>query len=282
MKKRLLITSIVMMLVVAVALSTATYAWFTSNTQVTASQVSLTAGTSQSTALGIQWSAGTAPNFNSHYGTSVTAVAPSTSQAGGFQPAAPVALNGITTEPVFKTEFINAQGNFKGTGSVTDVYRFNGLDTTNSNAASNVIHIANLAQSGFVTVYLTATIATAGTNDDAEDLIRVAVYEITGSTPTYTYKGLLGATAGAATAQGTIATTETVTSLVGDEETALELNLGTLNAQTDKAYAIYVWLDGAVFDEAESTKAATIDLSFKTTKTSSGDVDEINAPEAGE
>ena len=35
MKKRLLITSIVMMLVVAVALSTATYAWFTSNAGVT-------------------------------------------------------------------------------------------------------------------------------------------------------------------------------------------------------------------------------------------------------
>ena len=45
MKKRLLITSIVMMLVVAVALSTATYAWFTSSTRVDAQAVTLTAAT---------------------------------------------------------------------------------------------------------------------------------------------------------------------------------------------------------------------------------------------
>ena len=43
MKKRLLITSIVMMLVVAVALSTATYAWFATNTSVTYTGMSIQA-----------------------------------------------------------------------------------------------------------------------------------------------------------------------------------------------------------------------------------------------
>ena len=55
MKKRLLITSIVMMLVVAVALSTATYAWFTSNATVKASNVQLTAAVNDNAAIGIAW-----------------------------------------------------------------------------------------------------------------------------------------------------------------------------------------------------------------------------------
>ena len=55
MKKRLLITSIVMMLVVAVALSTATYAWFTQNASVTASTVTMTAGTADGQSISIGW-----------------------------------------------------------------------------------------------------------------------------------------------------------------------------------------------------------------------------------
>ena len=55
MKKRLLITSIVMMIVVAVVLSTATFAWFTSNTSVSASTMTLKASVSDAAALGIGW-----------------------------------------------------------------------------------------------------------------------------------------------------------------------------------------------------------------------------------
>ena len=57
MKKRLLITSIVMMLVVAVALSTATYAWFTSSDTVSAEAVLLTASTMEGDAILISRSA---------------------------------------------------------------------------------------------------------------------------------------------------------------------------------------------------------------------------------
>ena len=58
MKKRLLITSIVMMLVVAVALSTATYAWFTSNASVTASTVTMTAAVNEEDSIFIKWDGG--------------------------------------------------------------------------------------------------------------------------------------------------------------------------------------------------------------------------------
>ena len=87
MKKRLLITSIVMMLVVAVALSTATYAWFTNSNSVTASSVSLTAKTSDNTALGIGWSGAGA-------GSELTV---SLSNAS-IDPMAPADLTANTTE----------------------------------------------------------------------------------------------------------------------------------------------------------------------------------------
>ena len=158
MKKRLLITSIVMMLVVAVALSTATYAWFTSNDAVTANSVSLTAATSDQSALGIAWakSANTTftPAFNNDYGTYVTPY----TFTGYIQPAAPAALD-ITTAPQFYTAFIDAQGKFKSTPTVeTPVYRFANNSDTAATGYSNQIHIANLAQAGSKTVYLTATI----------------------------------------------------------------------------------------------------------------------------
>ncbi|MBP5610323.1 MAG: hypothetical protein J6X72_03185, partial [Clostridia bacterium] len=84
MKKRLLITSIVMMLVVAVALSTATYAWFTSNASVTASTISLTAATNTADALGIGWGTGATGSA----GTLITS-----NVAGTLAPMAPKSLS---------------------------------------------------------------------------------------------------------------------------------------------------------------------------------------------
>jgi hypothetical protein len=319
MKKRLLITSIVMMLVVAVALSTATYAWFTSNVSVTANSVTMTAGTSTSSALGIQWTAGTSgPGFNANYTTDIDSVAPASTISGrteGFQPAAPVALD-IATAPVFKTAFINAQDAFQAAGDETPVYRFaNAL--SGEDDFSNLIHVANLAQSGDQTLYLTATITGVltpieGTEQAVEGytyynaskveletqptvgddvtggyksqdatsgaaLIRVAVYEVNGST--YTYKGLLGKTAGSNnTAEGAITATTASNTLL-TASTTTELNLGTIAAQQDKAYAVYVWLDGELFDEAKSGKSAQVELNFSTAKVSDGAVTEINGPQ---
>ena len=336
MKKRLLITSIVMMLVVAVALSTATYAWFTSNVQVTANTITMTAGTSNSSALGIQWtkapSAGA--TFNAHYTTDINSVSPAAyitflNQEGGFQPAAPLLLDTISTHaaPTFYTAYVNAQGEFQADGEATDVYRFaNYVDETAAAAVqpdgdtySNLIHVANLAQSGPQTLYLTATITgtvvatTAGeevvsgytyynsnkvaldpqpavestlaaagykvqNSTDASALVRVAVYEVSGAN--YTYKGLLGKTAGTNnTAHGQITGGQAASGRL-TASTTTELKLGTIEAQEDKAYAVYVWLDGAAFDEAQSLKTAEIALNFSTAKTSNGTVTEINAPQA--
>lgn len=267
MRKKLLITSIVMMLVIAVALSTATYAWFTSAQSVTAEDIVMTAGTSGSTALGIAWTAGTAgTSFNTNYSTSIVAKTPSTSQTNGFQPAAPVALSvSVKTAPVFQTAFIDAQGKFTEAGSNTDVYRFTEDEEV---SPSTLIHVSNLAQRGDVTLYLTARITTNTSESDGTDLIRIAVYEYDETNSEYNYKGLLGKTAAVNnTAVGTVAANVTAASLL-TMSAATELNLGTLNAQTDKAYAIFVWLDGALFDERYSGRDAKVGLTFSTTSVS--------------
>ena len=286
-----------MMLVVAVALSTATYAWFTSSTIVTANQITMTAGTSQSTALGIQWEKGTSgTGFNANYTTAIDSVSPAEVAPAvmGFQPAAPVALDGINTAPVFKTAFVNSQGEFITPVNTTNVYRFanyadSAAATTASDTYSNIIHIANLAQAGAdQTVYLTATITSGTDADDISNLVRIAVYELTTTTndyDTYTYKGLLASAAGTNTAAvgditGPVTVAQTTTPqlasslLTGDPTT--ELNLGAIAPQADKAFAVYVWLDGALFDESKSSKTASISLSFSTVRTSGSAVAEIN------
>ena len=136
MKKRLLITSIVMMLVVAVALSTATYAWFTSNARVDAASITLKADTSDATALGIGWAGGAAS-------TSISA-----NVSGVLKPMAPVALtDGTTTagsgasDIVFKTQT---------TKNENSVYVFNGAGesatpVTFGNGTATAFYIKNLS-----------------------------------------------------------------------------------------------------------------------------------------
>jgi len=324
MKKRLLITSIVMMLVVAVALSTATYAWFTSNDSVTANTVSLTAATSTESAIGIAWAAsaetpGTA-DYNADYGTFIAPY----EMATLLQPAAPAALNNIdgAAAPSFYTANINSQGAFKSVGASTPVYRMATGSDSGASGYSNEVHIANLAFAGSKTVYMTATIdgdiyveitsaeAANPTIYDYYDgdktilqtqpaanaevstgfkkmkanavaLIRIAVFEVNNGT--YTYKGLLSQTAAVDgddvdndpdpnTAVGAITNGGTATDLITYASTT-ELNLGTFEAQQDKGYAIYIWMDGQLFTEAFSTKSARIGLTF----TTSGAATEINA-----
>jgi len=314
----LLITSIVMMLVVAVALSTATYAWFTSNTSVTAKSINITAGTSNSSALGIAWqkSSGTpGTTFNAQYQTYVLSVDAATSQTGGFQPAAPAALT--NAEPTFHTAYIDAQGKFQDTpgAATTAVYRFrNYEDSAAATAASanfsDLIHIANLAQSGSVGVTLTAhidaplvaieneavdtttynyydntrTLVTPttetytgykqakSTDNTAVDFVRIAVYEVTvsGEEPSLTYsyacKGVMSSDGDGSTldtAVGTITAGNTAVDLKTVASTT-SISLGSIAAQNDKAYAVYVWLDGIIFDEARGGQSASVSLTFAT------------------
>ena len=285
MKKRLLITSIVMMLVVAVALSTATYAWFTSNASVTASTVTMTAATNANAALGISWT-------TSDYGTEISG----SFNGGTLQPMAPTAYTvGTTTvssganQIAFNTATIKSDPThgmiFGSAGAPATAYTWN--DDTNYS-----FHVKNLAPSGTTNLTVTVTATIGGT---AADLARVAIFQD---------DKLLGVianrvAAGAGTTVNGVKYYESATSssyVSGDGTAAIPANSYvdakvakgaisnngvvaefptvdavtsvsyTLNADTDSEIVVMMWLDGALFDETRSTETATVALSFNGAK----------------
>ena len=156
MKKRLLITSIVMMLVVAVALSTATYAWFTSNASVTANSISMTAATNTLDALGIGWGEGSTGTA----GTQITS-----NVAGVLAPMAPKSLS--TTGTITTTDSI--QWNSATVKTVGGKLVFNALNETptpltfkdgNGSGTNSTFFVKNLSPANSVAhVYIVPTIS---------------------------------------------------------------------------------------------------------------------------
>ena len=201
MKKRLLITSIVMMLVVAVALSTATYAWFTSNATVTSDAVTLTAASNNAASLGIGWTkTGT-------FGPSITPTSPAVDnpetedadEGVYFAPALPNQLTVGTTyidkdselntnEIDFKTALAtpNNDGDMKFmTPSGTTPYNWN-------NGTEQSFFIKNMSPANEIpSVTVRATISGTGV---APSLIRVAVFKWDSNQSKYILLGVLANT----------------------------------------------------------------------------------------
>jgi len=156
MKKRLLITSIVMMLVVAVALSTATYAWFTSNSYVSASSISLTAATNDADAIAIKWDTGT-------YGTTINTTKAYTDLAPMIPNELTVnttTLGGASHAITFQTAQIYTDANiskFKSVGP-TNAVAFATKDT-DTPASKDLFFVQNSSTANIVTnLKITATL----------------------------------------------------------------------------------------------------------------------------
>jgi len=251
MKKRLLLTSIVMMLVVSVALSTATYAWFTSNAQVTASTVTLTAESSGGTALGIGWLDGTT-------GTTITA-----NEASEYKPMVPRELD------VGTTDF--ADVTWSGATTYTDggvakfntpyasvaPYQYNG---TVSGNVKNIFYIENLSQANAIST-ITLTLADV---DDTNSLLRVAVFTSSTYDGTYTLAGVLGADEDLDTEWGEITTKGQVVADLCDDEvaTVTSIEFTDLSAQEKIFFKVVAWLDGVVLDDTTADSTSTLGLNF--------------------
>ena len=156
MKKRLLITSIVMMLVVAVALSTATYAWFTSNANVQATAVTFTAATNTEDSIAIAWTG------NDNPGTILTAGTAGTS----MRPMVPETLTDheTTSAVVFKTGKLYTSAGVPTFKDVTSTDVAAVIWATNDNGAASPVaadsfYIKNNSTANVVTnIKVTATI----------------------------------------------------------------------------------------------------------------------------
>ena len=184
MKKRLLITSIVMMLVVAVALSTATYAWFTSNTTVTANEVTLTAATMDADAIMISRAADN---------TGLTNAVDLAALVGALYPATPNAATALTAAAAGSFANLEVQGN----GNAT-------VKTLPANTASyytDTVYVYNKGSQAVTVDGTTISIsyANAAENIEAAASVRIALIEQVGSSTANT---AASATLGSATLVG--------------------------------------------------------------------------------
>jgi len=165
MKKRLLITSIVMMLVVAVAISTATYAWFTSNATVTADQVTLTAATMNADAIMISKSAN-----NTGLATAVDLATAS----NALYPTTPNAADALTAPTAAKFKNLLIDGN--NHANVT------ALPESTASYYTDTVYIYNKgSQDITLDVTITITYGTAAEAAEAANSVRIAVIEQKGT-----------------------------------------------------------------------------------------------------
>ena len=160
-----------MMLVVAVALSTATYAWFTSSDSVTAKSLTMTAAVNDAAALEISY-----VNTEAGWMTEIVATNPT----GSFNPAAPdvfaLANPSATPDPILATLYDSItwansdviNGKFKAAGTGNQQYVWN--DGTGGHT-SFYLHngsTANVIQSVTMTAEITG---------DAAPFIRIGVFK---------------------------------------------------------------------------------------------------------
>ena len=260
MKKRLLITSIVMMLVVAVALSTATYAWFTSNDAVTATTVTLTAESSSGAALGIAWNGGTT-------GTLITANDPATTQpVTKYKPMIPSALTVATDNTATNLANVTWSGATKRMdGSVEKFnapytslapYQYNG---TVSSEAVDIFYIENLSDTNNIASITMSLNSVSDTNA----FLRVAVFTSASASGDYLLRAVLAANNGAATTYGTVTENANVSSITGSTSATSSYTISNLAAQQKIYFKVVAWLDGVVLNDSNAGQTATVGLKFQ-------------------
>ena len=200
MKKRLLITSIVMMLVVAVALSTATYAWFTSNASVSASTVTLTAAVNTEASIGISWA-------NSGFASELTVASPA---SGTY--FVPTAISTATTNDAFASTIWSSATvrNESGGPTFNDQHRtgITSNDITGNtfesvvgdNGYTNLMAYTYTNGSDSTTIYinngsttntLSSVVAKVAITGAAKDFIRVAIFRNDGTEGAFRLKGIM-------------------------------------------------------------------------------------------
>ena len=181
MKKRLLITSIVMMLVVAVALSTATYAWFTSSASVTANTLTMVAAINEDSALEISY---TNTEEFGNWLTTIEASSPASSTK--FEPAAAI----ITASPATLVKHgVSSTGTYFGAmdwksdkiinghfkGNLAGDQRYIWKDNAVTPHETFFLHNGSTANT-ITNINVTATIT-----GDAQSFIRIAIFKNDGS-----------------------------------------------------------------------------------------------------
>ncbi|MDE6302124.1 MAG: hypothetical protein K2M36_00855 [Clostridia bacterium] len=265
MKKSMVVTTIVMVLLLIVALSTATFAWYTSNNQANATATELTSATSSSANIALGWSA----TANT---TSVTF------EAGtGLVPMVPVWADSLSdaTNPGLPTKDTSAAPSFlsatlqnnggtytfkENAGSATPWTQKEGNVSEGGTAATTLYAINyNTAQS--VTVEVTAEFATEDEDKDISNMIRVAVviggkYIGTLGNGSMSYAKLAG------TAWQGKTSSEATTTVACDQKVSFTIDQAADANGEAVTVQLYAWIDGVLLGDSLAGATASFALTF--------------------
>ena len=118
MKKSMFITTLAMVVVLVVALSTATFAWYTAQSTLTSTETSVYTATSTSASIALS---SVSSNVTTVSNTSIDITMGANNVENGINPMIPAAAlttyTAATTTGAFKTASINADGTFKANGA---------------------------------------------------------------------------------------------------------------------------------------------------------------------
>lgn len=221
--KKSLILSIVMTLVLVISMSTATFAWYTANTEATATVSTITAATASGD-LKVAFKSNKS-NLPQDAAYEVEYVA-----AGTLNPAAPQAL--LTADTVKTADWLT--GTTKAEG-------FEGSDATYTESEYGVITLSNTSTSPTNAITMTVTVSGDTDLDDNVEIIVVCAGNIIYNTA-YAY-GTDGTAAGNAEAVTTGA-------------------IAALGSKGSVDVEYYIWFDGYAMDNSDMGKAINVEFAF--------------------
>lgn len=229
MKKSLLL-SIVMTLVLVVAMSTATFAWYTANAEVTAAAGTITATTGGSNLL-IKNS-----EDDAEFATSTRVL------AGTAAPAAPAA--NLTATPEAIEWYTGSQDNVGATNLTKAAY-------SSSVVAKQTFTLLN---NGNATATVSASVnPVAGSQLEANDICYILVSG-----------NVVLAVSDYSVVSGNYDADDLVDGVLADKVAAGETETGTISIARDgeAVVTLYVWFNGVNMNNANQGKTFDIDLTF--------------------
>lgn len=259
-KKSLFITTIAMVVLMVVALSTATFAWYTSSSTVSATATQVSTATTSAANIAIGWT------------TSATDTSVTFEPAANLLPMVPTAAFEIDTTTHTNAVASMTTGSYQMSGS-TAIFAADGIAATPWTQAQYTAD----ESAGAVTLYLvnyntsqdqTVTISLAGLANVEDtptvvDNFHLAVFAQEAADADVVYKGLLGNTAAN---YGTIEEGETALTDAGTIATsAVSVTIPAATGATGGTVRIALigWIDGVVLDNALAGGAVTFGLTIQ-------------------
>ena len=251
-KKSMFITTILMVAVLIVAVSTATFAWYTATENGSATNAVLTAADSTAANVAIGWTedaTGTSIQLNTKEG-----IAP-------MVPATAVSLDMDYAALLFKTSTIDSAGNF---GNIAPATPWEVVNTDENKTMDNAFFVVNNNVNNGVSVDLTCELGTDANNDKLVvavfvngKLKMVASGAASYKVGDYTYSD------GALSESATKLAKSAKASLLDDSTVGLNVTKTTIALEKagttgDSAYIqVKAWFDGELLTQASAKKSAS-------------------------